>query len=273
MGAHKPARKQTLTWTALAVFVIILAIYFASAMLEKPSAQALVTEPGAAPTVDNASLATAIIPGPTRTVKVASPTRSASKPSNASFDFYLLSLSWSPDYCETGGDTQSDQCSVGRKLGFVLHGLWPQNTRGYPSYCSQERLPRGLKDRFAGLYPSPSLYDHEWEKHGTCTDLTPEEYLALSKQLKESVVIPQAYRSPAQPVRVTLEQFKNEFTAANPGMEEAGLAVFCSGSGRFLSELRVCFSPDGAFMACSEEVLHDASRSCRNPDFLIRNVR
>lgn len=257
----------------MAVFVILLAIYYAYAMLAKPSAQALVTDPGVVPTVDVASLATAIIPEPTDTLKAAVPTRPATRTPKTSFDFYLLSLSWSPDYCETKGDTQSDQCSTGRKLGFVLHGLWSQYTRGYPSYCSKDKLPQDLKQRYAGLYPSLSLYDHEWEKHGTCTGLAPEEYLAFSKQLKESVSIPQAYRAPEQPRRVTMKQFKGEFTAANPGMQEAGLALFCSGLGRFLSELRVCFSLDGAFTSCSEEVLHDSSRSCQNPDFLIRNVR
>jgi hypothetical protein len=38
--------------------------------------------------------------------------------------------------------------------------------------------------------------------------LTPTEYLALSKRLKDSVLIPTAYRAPEQPIRVTVDQLK-----------------------------------------------------------------
>ena len=75
------------------------------------------------------------------------------------FDFYVLVLSWSPEYCASAGGSDPQQCSVGRKLGFVLHGLWPQYNRGYPSNCSSARLPAEVKARFSGLYPSPSLYE------------------------------------------------------------------------------------------------------------------
>jgi ribonuclease T2 len=50
------------------------------------------------------------------------------------FDFYVLALSWSPGFCENSG-SRSRQCDSGRGLGFVTHGLWPQNEQGYPSFC------------------------------------------------------------------------------------------------------------------------------------------
>lgn len=195
-------------------------------------------------------------------------------PEKPLFDFYLLSLSWSPDYCAESGGRDTQQCSIGRRLGFVLHGLWPQYQRGYPSYCpSKTLLSNAVKDKFPGLFPNASLYDHEWQKHGTCTGLNPEAYLALSKQIKDSVVIPAAYRTPEQPFRTTIQKLKQEFVTANPGLTDTRLAVFCSDSGRFLSELRLCFSSDGQPTGCSTEVLRDSTRSCPNPDFQVRNVR
>ena len=106
------------------------------------------------------------------------------------FDFYVMSLSWSPDYCVGSGVDDPQQCSVGKQLGFVLHGLWPQYTRGYPAACSNVKLPKDTQAKFPNLYPSASLYAHEWEKHGTCSGLTPVEYMTLAKTLKESIVIP-----------------------------------------------------------------------------------
>jgi ribonuclease T2 len=214
---------------------------------------------------------------PTKAAAARTPTAvrkaSATARPAADFDYYLLSLSWSPEYCAAQNDSQSQQCQVGRRLGFVLHGLWPQNERGYPSNCTDQRLPSGLKQEFAGLFPAESLFNHEWEKHGTCSGLAPEAYLALAKQLKEALLIPAAYKSPPQPFRTTSDELRQEFSAANPGLESDGLGVYCSSSGRYLSELRICYTTDGQFRACSAEVLKNSDRSCGRSDFLVRNVR
>src|ERR1051326_1079952 len=57
------------------------------------------------------------------------------------FDFYLLSLSWSPSFCETpAGANSREQCGA-RPYSFVVHGLWPQYERGFPQNC-QVPAPR-----------------------------------------------------------------------------------------------------------------------------------
>src|SRR3981189_510772 len=52
------------------------------------------------------------------------------------FDFYVLSLSWSPSFCaaaEERGNSGRSQAQCGeRPFSFVVHGLWPQNDRGFP---------------------------------------------------------------------------------------------------------------------------------------------
>jgi ribonuclease T2 len=185
------------------------------------------------------------------------------------FDFYVLALSWSPDYCAVKRDPQ--QC--GRQLGFVLHGLWPQYDRGYPASCSNEAFDPAMVEQFPDLYPSRKLYTHEWEKHGTCSGLSQEKFHALSQQVKSSVVIPDRYDQPAKPFRTTLSALKQDFVSANPGMSESSFAPACSGSGRFLQELRVCYGKDGQPGTCSAEVLKSSAKSCAQADFLVRSVR
>jgi ribonuclease T2 len=63
------------------------------------------------------------------------------------------------------------------------------------------------------------------------------------------------------------------FVAANSALREDALAVQCSGSGRYMKELYVCFSREGQPIACSKEVQKDEANSCRNADFLVRNVK
>lgn len=226
---------------------------------EQPAQSARATSPAAAP-----------IKKPTR---AATKVASRIKNTPGDFDFYVLVLSWSPDYCAGSNVDDPQQCSVGKKLSFVLHGLWPQYTRGYPSDCSHVTLPKDVQAKFPHLYPNTQLYTHEWNKHGTCSGLKPAAYLALSKTLKDSLAIPQAYQSPAQVFRTTVDDLKTEFIEANPMLNEEGLAVQCSGSGRFLKELYVCFSREGQPIACSAEIQKDAAKSCGQADFLVRNVK
>ena len=127
--------------------------------------------------------------------------------------------------------------------------------------CSNVTLPKDAQQKFPNLYPSPKLYTHEWDKHGTCSGLKPLEYLTLSKTLKESIAIPAAYRNPAKAFRTTVDDLKTAFVEANSSLSEDALAVQCSGSGRFLKELVVCFSRDGQPIACSTEIQKDAAKS------------
>src|SRR3977135_4649617 len=80
------------------------------------------------------------------------------------FDFYVLSLSWSPSFCEAAaergrsGRSQDAQCG-GRPFSFVVHGLWPQYERGFPDYCQRPspRLAPNVMDSTPGLLPEAGL--------------------------------------------------------------------------------------------------------------------
>jgi ribonuclease T2 len=189
------------------------------------------------------------------------------------FDFYVLALSWSPDHCAKNGKRDPQQCNSGKKLGFVLHGLWPQYQRGYPANCSTEKLSPTIKQQFPGLYPNVKLYNHEWQKHGTCAGTSPQGYLALSKKLKYSVAIPTAYNRPPKPFRTTIQGLKSQFISANRQLKPNSIAPSCSDSGRFLKEVFFCYSKDGKAGICSEEILKRSRKSCGQADFLVRSVR
>ena len=187
------------------------------------------------------------------------------------FDYYVLALSWSPDHC---AEQPRDAVQCGRRLGLVLHGLWPQYERGFPEFCGREPLSGAVKAEFQGLYPSDRLFRHEWEKHGTCSGLSQRDYLGLSKKLKEGVVVPDAYRTPEQPFRTTSAALRKAVSARNRMVPEDAIAVFCSGSGRFFKEMYVCFDKQGKFaLPCGRDILRRSARSCGQSDFLVRSVR
>ena len=185
------------------------------------------------------------------------------------FDYLILSLAWEPDYCASHDDPQA--CAPGRKLGFVLHGLWPMYNQGWPSYCSTETISSELIAEFPELYPNDFLYSHEWEKHGTCTGLDPEGYLLLSQELKVSIITPDAFLSPEEPFRMDADGLIDAFVQANPSYDKKSFSVFCSNSGQYLSELYVCISKDGQPAECGSDVIDINAESCGQPDFYVRN--
>lgn len=190
------------------------------------------------------------------------------------FDYYVLVLSWSPDFCATNPKAAKDpQCSIGSKYGFVLHGLWPQFESGYPHSCSAVQLSDAARAQ-CDIFPSANLCDHEWQKHGTCSGLGATGYLALSGKLKKSVVIPESYKMPEQTFRTTVARLKADFVAKNSGFTTDSIAPYCSGSGRFLKEVFFCYDKAQQPRACSPEVLKSSAKSCAQPDgFVVRNVR
>ncbi len=187
------------------------------------------------------------------------------------FDFYVLALSWSPSFCAKQAPARrarEPQCS-GRPFAFVVHGLWPQFERGYPSYCQvpTPRLGRALVDKALDLMPSRGLIYHEWNRHGTCTGLSPQAYFAAVRKARAKVTIPPAYRDLGQPISVKTAAVADAFIKANPGLTRDDMAVFCDR--KRLTEVRLCLSRDFAFRACPQVV----RRACRRDRVSMPAVR
>ncbi|MFQ6350281.1 ribonuclease T2 family protein [Pseudomonas sp. R11F] len=182
------------------------------------------------------------------------------------FDFYVLSLSWSPTFCLTHPD--NEQCS-GKGYGFVLHGLWPQYARGgWPASCdSPSSLNRQAMDKGATLFPSRSLIKHEWAKHGTCSGLEPLAYLEKADAALGVVNIPPQLQPLNSPASLPAQAIEALFRESNPRMGNHGLAVICKG--KVLSEVRVCLTKDLAFAGCPRSV----KTQCRDGDIRIPSQR
>jgi ribonuclease T2 len=201
-----------------------------------------------------------------------SPASSPVVPSDANFDFYVLTLSWSPTHCssDAGGGLDDDlQCRSGRPFGFVLHGLWPQHEKGWPEFCDT-RVPRRLKESVMrealALSPSEKLLQHEWEKHGTCSGLSQEDYFAAAELAVESLRVPKAYKQPAKPLVTTANAVRRAFLDANPGLSASDILVTCRRNE--IGEVRVCLDKELQPRACSREVArsHCGSREARMLD-------
>ncbi len=167
------------------------------------------------------------------------------------FDYYVLSLSWSPQYCASEARAGDLQCS--RPYAFVVHGLWPQHERGWPRDCGRGAyLSDSLIADVLRFMPSKSLVIHEWKKHGVCSGLAARDYFATTERAYQSIHIPAAYRVPQQALTRTVPQLEGDFLAANPALKSEGIAVQCSS--RYLREVQVCLTRDLQPRACGADV-------------------
>jgi ribonuclease T2 len=176
------------------------------------------------------------------------------------FDFYVLSLSWSPSYCEAeGSDADGMQCRSGRPFGFVVHGLWPQYENGFPEYCDtwEDGPDAALTESLLDLIPSRGLIGYQWRKHGACAGLSAEDYFDEARLARERIRVPPALEHIERYTTVAPEAVETAFMVANPGLEAGGIAVTCDE--RRLREVRICLTTDLEFRPCPEV---DA-RTCR----------
>lgn len=188
------------------------------------------------------------------------------------FDYYVLSLSWSPSFCEESaehgnGRSQQAQCG-GRPFSFVVHGLWPQYEHGHPEYCDRDSwLDRNIMTSMLDLMPAPGLIFNEWKKHGTCSGLGPRGYFETIRKARAAVKIPPEFIDLADPKTVSPTEVEDAFVKVNPGLSATSIAVTCNRTR--LSEVRICMSKDLQFRACDEI----DRRACRRDQLVMPPVR
>ncbi|MBF9048731.1 ribonuclease T [Roseobacter sp. HKCCD9010] len=176
------------------------------------------------------------------------------------FDYYVLSLSWTPSWCAIEGDArESEQCDPGQGYGFTLHGLWPQYERGWPSYCpTSERAPsRAMTADMIDIMGSSGLAWHQWRKHGVCSGLSATDYYALSREAYERVTRPDLLRQLDREVRLPAAVIEEAFLEANPALAPDMLTVTCRD--RRIQEVRLCFTRDLEPRLCGDDVVRDCT--------------
>jgi ribonuclease T2 len=173
------------------------------------------------------------------------------QPVGSGFDYYLLNLSWSPEFCYS--HPTATECAA--HSTFVLHGLWPENNDGsYPENCSNAPGPVDPA-QLSDLYPDQGLMMHEWRTHGTCSGLSAEAYFATVRAARKQVKIPPQLANLSAQTAMPPEDIMGLFAQSNPGIPRASLALSCGHN--YLTAIEVCLDKGLQPVPCS------GVRSCR----------
>jgi len=177
--------------------------------------------------------------------------RERAQSTGSGFDYYLLNLSWSPEFCYS--HPSAVECAAHDT--FVLHGLWPENNDGtYPENCSNAP---GLADPgpYSDLYPDRGLLEHEWRTHGTCSGLSADAFFATVRRAYQSVKIPPALANLKAQASIAPEDILGLFTESNPEIPRASLVLSCGHN--YLTAVEVCVDKELHPVPCN------GVRSCR----------
>jgi ribonuclease T2 len=171
---------------------------------------------------------------------------------------YLLTLSWSPQFCATrrapGEVRDAMQCGGQQgRFGWVLHGLWPQGDGGrYPAWCRPAKIvPQRVLTQHLCRSPSVQLLQRQWAKHGTCMSATPGAYFGAAARLFDAVRFPDMIALAARPQ--TAGSLRAAFAAANRGVLPVMIAVHGDSAG-WLREIRLCLNSVMRPIACAAEL-------------------
>ena len=183
------------------------------------------------------------------------------------FDYYLLTLSWAPEFCATHGSSKSSsECDPTHHFGFVVHGLWPENDDGsYPQHCAAAQpVSQDTVRQMLPLMPDRGLIQHEWATHGTCSGLDTQTYFGDITKAFKQLQVPPEYRNLSQAVSASPSQIEQQFAAANKA-PSSSFRVSCSGS-EFVA-VEVCLTKDLQYRQCGSGV-----RECRSPQVTFQPV-
>ena len=186
------------------------------------------------------------------------------------FDYYVMALSWSANWCALEGDARnSPQCDTREDHGWILHGLWPQFHRGYPSFCqTAKRAPsRGMTTDMADIMGTGGLAWHQWKKHGTCTDLSASEYYEISREAYATVKRPAVFRKLDRTVKLPASVVEDAFLKENPSLNRDNVTITCRQG--YIQEARICMSRDLKPVPCGRDVIKD----CTLKDAVITPLR
>lgn len=186
------------------------------------------------------------------------------------FDYYVMSLSWSPNWCATTGDARnSPQCDPAHDFGWTLHGLWPQFHRGWPAHCpTTHRHPtRAQSNGMADIMGTSGLAWYQWKKHGRCSGLSATDYYALSRRAYASITRPPVLRNLKSAITLPASVIENAFLKSNPALKPDMITITCK-SGR-IQEARICLSKSLSPVPCGRDTITD----CKLKNALLDPVR
>lgn len=164
-------------------------------------------------------------------------------------DGWVLSLSWSPQYCKQKAGSKERQCV--EENYWVPQGIAPLLASGPAEDCAEVApLEPEQLDRMLLTVPNRAEIMRRWRREAGCTGLTAEQYAMQLDFAARRVTVPQRYRLVSEDGAESRGAVRKAFLDANPGLPAESLRLECSR--RYLEAAHFCMDRNMKFRACPE---------------------
>ena len=183
------------------------------------------------------------------------------------FDYFLLTLSWAPEFCASNSSGRSSaECDPNKHMGLVVHGLWPQYDNGkWPQDCtSTPPVASATVNHIMPIMPGKELIQHEWANHGTCSGLSAHDYFGVIEKLYNELQVPPNFKKPSSSSAAVPTDIEQKFAKANNAPKGA-FRISCP-QNEFLA-VEICLSKDFEYQACPSTL-----KDCRAKKIKVRPV-
>ncbi|MDB5968531.1 MAG: ribonuclease [Hydrocarboniphaga sp.] len=155
---------------------------------------------------------------------------------------------WSPQYCnEHPGEKEQPQCAD--ISYFTPRALVAENVYALGSCDPVRGLTESQVARLLPMVGNRREIIARWRKEGGCVDVTFDQYAMKLDYVSRRVSVPEAYQQMEERQYVDIDEVRQQFLAANPGLPALGIAMHCVNNE--LSEVSICLNSNLTFRECA----------------------
>lgn len=226
------------------------------------------------------------------------------------FDFFTFAQSWQPAFCHGHFEIAKHNhlypgCAHPQpfmRTHLTIHGLWPDvfdrkeskvgTTSGdlrHPGFCTHERFeisniapfiddmklhwPNVKESEKSPTYDE--FWEHEWSRHGTCSQLNQSSYFRSTLVLQKQVAPTPPFVQDHVGDIVAIKDLREAFRAWHNSTTGVDVVLKCQkgGAQTFLSQVFACLGKDsktggpGTFISCPKTILHEDT--CTHVDHVL----
>lgn len=103
------------------------------------------------------------------------------------------------------------------------------------------------------VMPDEQLRREDWQRNGGCTGMTASTYFRTIANYAGKLRVPPEFNAAGE-VHMNRASLIKQLQSLNPGLPADGMQLSCVSNPKFsmpvLTELRVCYSPNGQYVSC-----------------------
>lgn len=185
---------------------------------------------------------------------------SQSRAAEPTLQGYVMHVQMTPAVCALDRRiAKQRKCLEGYAL--TISGLIPETTAQNCRTNSSATLSPLQSKVVVRVMPEKNVRVQLWQEVGGCVPMNASQYFRTIINLAERLKIP-AELTGYEDRNISQNELRTQFLKLNPTLPSSGIRFNCQKAKdrHILTEIQVCYKPDGHYKACSSQVVSNCPR-------------